>query len=317
MKAKTRAALILGFLSVGLICCVSSGWADVQQRLQRLTVTASGHQLAVWSRRPMHPQGVVVLVHGRTWSARPAFDFEARAGSRSLLKALAAAGFATYAVDLRGYGETARDATGWLAPSRAVEDVDAVLQFAARRHPGLPAPILLGWSRGSKIAALTAARGHEQLSALVLFAYTLDPSAPPENGPAAGKAPAVPNTAESARSDFVSPEVASAALIQDFVDTALATNPTRAEVCCDTEFLEIRPESIHVPTLLIQGARDPGIKPDVAAAFFAHLGSEDRRWVVIGRGDHAAHLEDTGAKVAAAMVEFIRASLAENPTKRR
>ena len=88
-------------------------------KLERLTVDAQGHPLTVWSRRPPDPQGVVVLLHGRTWGARTAFDFEPRAGSRSLLKALAAAGYATYAVDLRGYGETARDRSGWLSPGRA------------------------------------------------------------------------------------------------------------------------------------------------------------------------------------------------------
>ena len=92
---------------------------------------------------------------------------------------------------------------------------------------------------------------------------------------------------------------------------ALATDPTRVDVCCDAEFLDIRPESIRVPTLLIQGERDPNIKPEVAAAFIAHLAAEDRRWIVIAHGDHAAHLEDTAPKVAAAMVEFIRASLTD------
>jgi pimeloyl-ACP methyl ester carboxylesterase len=151
------------------------------------------------------------------------------------------------------------------------------------------------------------------LSALVLYGYAQDPRAPPLHGPAVGKAPAVPNTAEAARSDFISPRVASPELVQDFVNAALAADPVRIEVCCDTEFLEIHPEAIRVPTLLIQGARDPAIKPEVMATFFNHLGAEDRRWVVIGAGDHAAHLEDTAPAVAATLIEFIRGVLSARP----
>ncbi|HEY4213944.1 MAG TPA: hypothetical protein VGM84_20895, partial [Steroidobacteraceae bacterium] len=61
--------------------------------------------------------------------------------------------------------------------------------------------------------------------------------------------------------------------------------------------------------LLIYGARDPAFKPAIASTFFAHLGTAERRWIIVGEGDHAAHLEDTSAEVAAAMVDFIRASI--------
>jgi pimeloyl-ACP methyl ester carboxylesterase len=216
----------------------------------------------------------------------------------------------SYAIDLRGYGETPRYANGWLTPTQSVEDVEATLKFASARHSDLPAPILLGWSRGSKIAALTATRGNQPLSALILYAFIFNPNAPPLNGPASGQPLAVANTAEAAKWDFISPEVADPALALDFVAAALAADPTRVEVCCDVEFLGIHPEAIRVPTLLIQGARDPGIDAEAAAAFFSHLGSQERRWIIIGRGDHAAHLEDTATNVSTAMVEFITTAVA-------
>jgi len=306
---RCSAITVLAVLLVCGLCSPALSGAPAQP--DRLTVDAAGQQVTVWSRYPAKALGVVVLVHGRTWSARPAFDFEPRAGSRSLLNTLAVAGFATYAIDLPGYGASRRDSSGWLAPGRAVEDVEAVLQFAAHRHAGLPAPVLLGWSRGSKISALVATRAKQPLSALVLYAYNLDPGAPPDNGPASGEAPATRNTAEWARSDFISPNVTSPQLIQDFVDAALATDPIRVDVCCDAEFLAIRPESIQVPTLLIHGARDPAFKPAVASAFFTRLASAERRWIVVGGGDHAAHLEDTAPEVTAAMIDFIRAALAQ------
>lgn len=285
--------------------------SGTQSPPDRIAIESSGKQLTIWTRRPEQPRGAVVLVHGRTWSARPAFDFQPRSGGRSLLKTLAAAGLATYAIDLPGYGASPRDPSGWLAPKQAAEDVEATLEFVARRHADLPAPVLLGWSRGSKISALVATRFRRPLSALVLYAYNLDLTATPDNGPASGKAPVVANTTAWARSDFVSPAVASPALIQEFVDTALAADPVQVAVCCDAELLEIRPESIRVPTLMIYGARDPAFKPSVASAFFARLGTSERRWVIIARGDHAAHLEDTAPEVTAAIIDFIGAALAQ------
>lgn len=271
----------------------------------------SGQQLAVWYRAPQHPTGVVLLVHGRTWSALPDFDFEPRSGSRSLLKALQAAGFAAYAIDLPGYGASPRDPSGWIAPSRAADDVEAVLHLLARRHPHLRPPVLLGWSRGSKISALVATRSRQPLSGLVLYGFNLDLSAPPQNGPPSGPAPARPNTAEWARSDFVSPAVTKPDLIEDFVQAALAADPIKVDVCCDVDFRGIQPDQIRTPTLIIHGARDPAFKPSVAAAFFGQLAAPDRRWVIVGAGDHAAHLEDTAAEVDAAIIDFIRSVLAQ------
>jgi alpha-beta hydrolase superfamily lysophospholipase len=276
----------------------------------RLVVNADGQELVVWSRIPERPKAAIVLVHGRTWSARPAFDFDSQSASRSLLGSLSAAGYATYAVDLPGYGSSARASNGWLSPTQAAADVEAVVRFVTRRHRNLPPPVLFGWSRGSKISALVATRSKEPIGALVLYAFNFDPDAPPLYGPATSPAPTTPNTADSARSDFVSPRVASPELIQEFVNAALLFDPTQAPVCCDVEFRSIQPESIRAPTLLIHGARDPAFRPAVASAFFGRLATTERRWVVVAAGDHAAHLEDTATEVRSAIVDFLQAALA-------
>jgi alpha-beta hydrolase superfamily lysophospholipase len=299
----------LRLMLVALLLAASCPLALAQSAPEHFTVRAGEQPLSVWARRAAHPQAVVVLVHGLTWSARPAFDFR----PRSLLEALAAADFAAYALDLPGYGASPRPPGGWLAPEDAAADVEAVLAWATRQNPGLPPPVLLGWSRGSKIAALTATRARQPLSALILYAYNLDPAAPPDHGAANGRAPDEPNTAAWARVDFVSPAVMSPKLIEDFVAAALKADPVRAAVCCDAQLLAIRPEAIRVPALLLHGARDPAFKPAVAGAFFSHLAAPERRWVVVGAGDHAAHLEDTAAEVDAACVDFIHVALAQRP----
>jgi alpha-beta hydrolase superfamily lysophospholipase len=90
---------------------------------QRFTVTADGHPLAVWGRVPANPRKSVLLVHGRTWSSRPDFDLQVPGLKRSVMQSFADRGIAAYAVDLRGYGETPRDATGFNTPNRAAADV--------------------------------------------------------------------------------------------------------------------------------------------------------------------------------------------------
>jgi alpha-beta hydrolase superfamily lysophospholipase len=306
-KAKASVKVII-FMMIGAACLTARAQNAVSP--DRLTFDAAGQELTVWSRLPERAKAAVILVHGRTWSARTAFDFESRSGNRSLLRSLAAAGFATYAVDLPGYGSSARDRAYWLSPTHAAEDVEALVRFVTQRHPNLAPPVLLGWSRGAKISALVATRAGAPISALVLYAFNFDPDAPALYGPPVGQPPAVRNTAEAARSDFVSPNVTSPDLVRDFVDAALTKDPMQAPVCCDDELRAIRPESILAPTLLIHGARDPAFKAPVASAFFSRLATSERRWVVVAEGDHAAHLEDTAPEVTAAIVDFIQAALA-------
>src|SRR5262245_59025459 len=99
--------------------------------IERLTVQSDGHPMAVWARKPAAPKGTILLVHGRTWSSRPDFDLQVPGMQRSVLTSLVAQGFAAYAVDLRGYGETPRDRTGWLTPLRAAQDVVNVMTWVA------------------------------------------------------------------------------------------------------------------------------------------------------------------------------------------
>src|SRR5262249_26098853 len=86
-------------------------------------VVVDGHHFAVWEKRPAQPRAAILLLHGRTWSSLPNFDLQVPGERRSFMDALADTGLDVYALDMRGYGATPRDATGWLSPARAVTDV--------------------------------------------------------------------------------------------------------------------------------------------------------------------------------------------------
>lgn len=266
----------------------------------RITVTADdGFQLSMWRKAPPRPRRAVLLIHGRTWSGRPDFDLQVPGERRSFMDALVAQGYAAYALDLRGYGATPRDATGFLTPERAAEDVAAALRAIGDR------PALFGWSLGSMVAQLTGQRHPELVSALILFGYPFDPDGKVPEQPSPVAPARKPTTAENAASDFIAPGVISRKAIDAYVRAALAADPVRMDWRHDTEWNALSPAAVRVPVLLLQAELDPLAKPGAHARLFAELGTADRQWVVIPGGDHAALLEDTAPRMIAAMQAFL------------
>ncbi|HYM35111.1 MAG TPA: alpha/beta fold hydrolase, partial [Steroidobacteraceae bacterium] len=134
-------------------------------------VAVDAHPISVWSRVPAKPKYAILLVHGRTWSALPDFDLQVPGEHRSVMQALMSQDYATYAVDLRGYGSTPRNKNGWNTPNQAANDVAQVLLWIRKRHPQLAKPILFGWSNGSAVAHLTAQQYPDAFSDLVLYGF--------------------------------------------------------------------------------------------------------------------------------------------------
>ena len=108
--------------------------------ITRHTVDADGHPIAVWEKSPSGARGAIVLLHGRTWSALPNFDLQVPGEELSLMDGLAEAGYAAFAVDLRGYGQTPRDETGWVTPGRSAKDLKATLEHVQLLIGSAPPP---------------------------------------------------------------------------------------------------------------------------------------------------------------------------------
>jgi pimeloyl-ACP methyl ester carboxylesterase len=296
---------ILALAGLGLALASGRSPAQPAPGLERFTVASDGHPMAVWARRPPSPHGAVLLVHGRTWSSLPDFDLQVPGLRRSVMADLAASGFAAYAVDMRGYGQTPRDQTGWLTPTRAAADIANVLAWVAAQHPTLPKPALVGWSRGAAESAMVAQSAPTRLSALVLFGFVFDPDAQFVDETTAEKPSRIRNTAEDAMSDFISPAVTPPAVTHAFVEQALKADPVLADLKGDAEFNALRPSQITVPTLVIFGEHDPGVVMSDAGKFFARLGAADKQMVSLPGADHAAQLEDTHDAWMAAVVNFL------------
>ncbi|MBL9103843.1 MAG: alpha/beta fold hydrolase [Myxococcales bacterium] len=272
--------------------------------LTSVTVTADdGHALAVHHKKPARPRAALVLVHGRTWSGLPDFDLQVPGESVSLMDALVAADIAAYAVDLRGYGATPRDATGFVTPRRSAADVAAVLKFVAE-DAGVR-PHLLGWSMGALVSTLVAQERRELTAGLVLYGYPCRAGRPTRSRAPEPTVPAkATNTAASAASDFITPGSVSRAVVDGFVAAALQADPIKADWRGGAEWEALDFARLRgIPVLVIHGERDPVTNHQCMAEQFLKISGGDRRWEIVAGGDHAAHLERTG--FAAAVIGFV------------
>ncbi len=196
-------------------------------------VGADGHPIRVWRKGPASGKPILLL-HGRTWSARPVWDLQvgspARDGASELgastMDLLAAHGYQSWAPDFRGLGGTTRDAGGWTTPATCLADVKAVLGMMEAE--GIRTPPLIGWSQGAMVAQMVAQQYPESISHVVLYASIFDPELqyplPGEKdspGRLSETPPHVDNTMEGAMEDWTVPGLIDDEAAQAFGDGAL------------------------------------------------------------------------------------------------
>jgi pimeloyl-ACP methyl ester carboxylesterase len=294
-------AVLVLFIIVFAPVCIA-GPAE----LQRHTVMAEGHPIALWEKSAEGATEAVLLVHGRTWSARPDFDLQVESEDLSLMDGLVDEGYAVFAVDLRGYGETPRDDTGWLTPNRAADDVAIVMSWIAGNGDWRIKPHLFGWSMGSTISQLAVQRHPEIAASLTLFGYWRDDDAqlPPDEP---GIEPAMAaTTAEAAASDFVVPGSISEAAIDAYVSQALAADPVRVDVRNMDQYNALDGARIKIPTLVIAGEFDPLAPAVNQAKLVVRLATGQKQYVSVPGGDHAAFLEAPRAYFIHELVGFFQ-----------
>ncbi len=300
------AFVLLGALLLGAVDAAAAEPAASTNAERHPVVSDDGHTLALWGKAPPSPRGAILLLHGRTWSALPNFDLQVAATPRSVMDAFVYAGYAVYALDQRGYGASPRDASGWLTPKRAAADALAAAQWIGRRHPGLPAPVVVGYSMGSVTALFTVQQHPDAFSKLVLYGFPVDPAGVQLRGhePDAEAPARAATTAAAAGEDFVVAGASPRAVVDAYVAQAVAADPVRVDWRNLHEF-KLDPAKVTTPTLLLQGVGDGYVQPDAVASLFNSLATADRSWVVLPDSDHAAHVEDAMPAWVGAIVHFI------------
>ena len=276
--------------------------------LKKRTVMADGHPIAVWEKSADNAQESILLVHGLTWSAIPNFDLQVDGEDLSLMDGLVDEGYAVFAIDLRGYGQTPRDDTGWLTPDRNAKDLAIVLQWIAAQKDGAARPHLLGWSLGSTRSQLLAQRHPELISSLILYGYWLDDDQvfPKDEEDIVPKRRTT--TAANATSDFIIPGSISQRAIDAYVAEALRADPIQADLKSIDDYNELDPGKVTTPTLIIRGEHDPIAPPDRQAKLYMRLGTGHKSWITVPNGDHAAHLETPRPYFIHALISFLEST---------
>lgn len=292
-------------LALALLLFLSLPVLAEKAELKRHTVMADDHPIALWEKRAEGATEAVLLVHGRTWSALPDFDLQVEGEDLSLMDGLVEAGYAVFAVDLRGYGETPRDSTGWLTPNRAADDVAIVISWIADRARWDSKPHLFGWSMGSTISQLMVQRHPDLVSSLTLFGYWRDddmdePADEPGIEPLRET-----NTAQAAASDFITSGSISQNAIDTYVSASLEADPVRVDVKSLDQYNVLDGSKINVPVLVIAGEFDPLAPAENQAKLFTRLATGHKQYVSVPGGDHAAFLEAPRAYFIHELVGFL------------
>ena len=284
----------------------NAGFAAEKAELKRHTVMSDGHPMALWEKSAGDASEAILLVHGRTWSALPDFDLRVEGEDLSLMDGLVAEGYAVFAVDLRGYGETPRDDTEWLTPNRAADDLANVVEWIASSNDWALKPHLFGWSYGSTHAQLMVQRHPGLVASLTLFGYWRDDDVD-EPADELNIAPARErNTAEFAASDFITPGSISRKAIDAYVAQSLEADPVRVDFRHLDQFNALDATLIDIPTLVIAGEFDPLGPAEYQSKLYTRLATGHKQWVTVPGADHAAFLESPRAYFIHELVSFLQ-----------
>jgi alpha-beta hydrolase superfamily lysophospholipase len=258
--------------------------------LLKHTVLSDSHPMAVWEKKAENSKGLILFVHGRTWSGVPDFDLQVDGENLSLMDGLAEQGYTTFAIDLRGYGGTPRDATQWATPNVASKDILNVLNWISVKNNNSKVH-LFGWSMGSALSLLATQKNANNIASLTVFGYWQDLDFKIPESPKDIQLQKSVNTAENAASDFITPGSISQKAIGTYVKMALESDPIRVDWKNESEYNDINPSLIATPVLILQGEFDPISSTTNQAKLFTQLKSSDKSWVVISGGDHVAFME--------------------------
>lgn len=271
----------------------------------------------------------VLMLHGSSFPSAQSFGF--RMNNHSWMDHLSDNGYEVYALDFLGYGNADRypeiedDAAGGELLGRAevvYKDVDKAVDFILERT-GKSKVYLIGHSWGGSVAALYATKFPDKLFRLVLFAAITERAGTTgfsrikhryEQMTAETRIAAMKSLTPEGKACRLEPEIFGAweALWED----RFPSGPLQ-----DMEDLlhgkaYYRPADLRVPVLLIRGEWDP--YPDAADAerlFRAMEQSPQKKYVVIEKGTHVMHLEESRYQLYEETLRFLQSGIEQKVSK--
>jgi len=225
---------------------------------------------------------------------------------------LAKAGFAAFALDLRGRGRSDGPRFRVSDIDEYVSDVAAVITLAKSRNPGLPV-FLLGHSAGGVTSCSYALDHQHELKGLICESFAFRVPAPGFVLSAIkGLSRIVPNVPvlKLKMKDFTRESAALAALEADPLTRSEAQPAiTVAALVRANERLEREFNRITIPVFILHGTMDKATMPVGSRIFYERAGSQDKK-LQLYDGFYHDLLNDIGKdKVMADIVAWIDARL--------
>ena len=277
----------------------------------------------------------VLFIHGSSFPSELAFGF--RMNGESWMDNLSEHNFDSYAIDFLGYGcadrypQIIKKATVLKAPGMAVEaylDVDKAVDYILAKT-GAPKVILIGHSWGGSVAALYAEKFPEKVLRLVLFAPITVRSSHVKPAAVTGPYESITPDARVRAMQLLTPVGKKCRLEPEMFgewkkewlrtdSSAYKKHPAAVSFPSgpDQDFEDLdhgktyyQPSLIKSPVLIIRGEWDDYCSDEDALRLIDSLkGSPEKRYVIVGRGTHVMHLEQSRHRLYDEVLQFISRS---------
>ncbi|MHB8927740.1 MAG: alpha/beta hydrolase [Bacillota bacterium] len=255
------------------------------------------------------PRAVLAVAHGAGEHSGRYVAFARRYADR---------GFAVYALDFRGLGQSGGRRGHVGSFSEFLDDYDALLGVARRENPGLPV-VAYGHSMGGLIVLLHGVEGRPGVGAVIASgpAVALGVKVPPAKLALARVAGRLMPT--FSQENEIDPSLLAR---NPEVGRAYAADPLVCRVVSAGWFLAFNAAVQKVstgaasfvrPCLILQGTADKLVDPAASRAFFEQAGSADKTYHPYDGFYHELHNEDERETVLADVDRWLEERLARLP----
>jgi alpha-beta hydrolase superfamily lysophospholipase len=199
-------------------------------------------------------------------------------------------GYAVYALDHRGHGQSSGTRGLVDRLDHAVSDIDSIVDVAVEEHPGLPL-FVLGHSMGGALSLCYAIKHQDRLTGLILSAplAAIDAAPPPARIAArvlSRVAPKLPLISLDSTLVSRDPEVVRVYQEDPLVHHAKYPVRTVAELTAAVDSFPEAVGSITVPVLIMYGTADRLCPPEGSVMLAQRISSPDKTVIAL---DGLAH----------------------------
>ncbi len=248
---------------------------------------------------PTGKRGTVLFVHGSSMASQPTFDLTVPGRpDSSVMDWFARRGFATWCVDMEGYGRSDKSRPINSDIANGADDLAAATDYIENTRGAGPL-MVYGISSGALRAALFAERHPERVKRLALDAFVWTGEGSPTLAERKKRLPEfLAKTRRPIDRAFVHsifnrdhPGTAEDKVIEAFADAILALDssmPTGTYVDMCSKLPVVDPTKIAAPTIVMRGEYDGIASMQDLIAFFERLPNPDKQFAVMPGIAHAS-----------------------------